>query len=88
MGGSADVAKETAGITLMHGDLLLIGDAIAISRATYNKIRQGLFWVFIYNVTGMPLAGLGLLRPVVAGAAVAPLAAVSGRESIGCQGTG
>jgi Cu+-exporting ATPase len=62
---------QTAGITLMRGDPLLIGDAIAVSRATYDKIRQGLFWAFFYNVIGMPLAALGLLSPVVAGAAMA-----------------
>jgi P-type Cu+ transporter len=55
----------------MRGDPLLIRDAIAISRATYSKIRQGLFWAFIYNVIGMPLAALGLLNPVFAGAAMA-----------------
>ncbi|EFI53082.1 heavy metal translocating P-type ATPase [Afipia sp. 1NLS2] len=71
MGTGADVAMQTAGITLMRGDPLLIGDAIAISRATYTKIRQGLFWAFIYNVLGMPAAALGLLSPVVAGAAMA-----------------
>jgi Cu+-exporting ATPase len=71
MGTGTDVAMQTAGITLMRGDPLLIGDAIAISRATYDKIRQGLFWAFIYNVIGMPLAALGLLSPVVAGAAMA-----------------
>ncbi len=71
MGTGTDVAMQTAGITLMRGDPLLIGDAIAISRATYNKIRQGLFWAFIYNVIGMPLAALGLLNPVFAGAAMA-----------------
>jgi P-type Cu+ transporter len=71
MGTGTDVAMQTAGITLMRGDPLLIGDAIAISRATYNKIRQGLFWAFIYNVIGMPLAALGLLNPVMAGAAMA-----------------
>jgi Cu+-exporting ATPase len=71
MGTGADVAMETAGITLMRGDPLLVGDAIAVSRATYNKIRQGLFWAFIYNVIGLPLAALGLLSPVIAGAAMA-----------------
>jgi Cu+-exporting ATPase len=71
MGNGADVAMETAGITLMRGDPLLIGDAIAISRATYNKIRQGLFWAFFYNVIGMPAAAVGLLTPVIAGAAMA-----------------
>jgi Cu+-exporting ATPase len=71
MGTGADVAMETAGITLMRGDPLLIGDAIAISRATYNKIRQGLFWAFIYNVVGLPLAAFGLLSPVIAGAVMA-----------------
>jgi Cu+-exporting ATPase len=71
MGTGTDVAMQTAGITLMRGDPLLIGDAIAVSRATYDKIRQGLFWAFFYNVIGMPLAALGLLSPVVAGAAMA-----------------
>ena len=71
IGTGADVAIETAGITLMRGDPLLIADAIAVSRATYNKIRQGLFWAFIYNVIGMPAAALGLLSPVIAGAAMA-----------------
>ncbi|HEX4024069.1 MAG TPA: heavy metal translocating P-type ATPase [Steroidobacteraceae bacterium] len=71
MGTGTDVAMQTAGITLMRGDPRLIGDAIAISRATYHKIRQGLFWAFIYNVLGMPAAALGLLSPVIAGAAMA-----------------
>ena len=71
MGNGADVAMQTAGITLMRGDPLLIGDAIAVSRATYTKIRQGLFWAFIYNVIGMPAAALGVLSPVIAGAAMA-----------------
>jgi Cu+-exporting ATPase len=71
MGTGADVAMQAAGITLMRGDPLLIGDAIAVSRATYRKIRQGLFWAFIYNVIGMPAAALGFLSPVIAGAAMA-----------------
>jgi Cu+-exporting ATPase len=71
MGTGADVAMQTAGITLMRGDPLLIGDAIAVSRATYGKIRQGLFWAFFYNVVGMPLAAAGLLSPMLAGAAMA-----------------
>ncbi len=71
MGGGADVAMETAGITLMRSDPLLIADALAISRATWRKIRQNLFWAFFYNVLGIPLAGLGLLNPMIAGAAMA-----------------
>jgi len=71
MGGGSDVAMQTAGITLMRGDPLLIADAIAVSRATHNKIRQGLFWAFFYNVIGMPLAALGLLNPMISGAAMA-----------------
>ena len=71
MGTGADVAMNTAAITLMRGDPLLIADAISISRATYNTIRQGLFWAFIYNVVGIPLAAMGLLSPVFAGAAMA-----------------
>lgn len=71
MGTGADVTMQTAGITLMRGDPMLIGDAIAVSRATYTKIKQGLFWAFIYNVVGLPLAAFGLLSPVIAGAAMA-----------------
>ncbi|HZS82812.1 MAG TPA: heavy metal translocating P-type ATPase [Stellaceae bacterium] len=71
MGTGADVAMETAGVTLMRGDPLLIADAIRVSRATYRKIRQGLFWAFFYNVVGMPLAAIGLLSPMIAGAAMA-----------------
>jgi Cu+-exporting ATPase len=71
MGTGADVAMHTAGITLMRGEPLLIADAIAISRATYVKLRQNLFWAFVYNLIGMPLAAFGLLTPVAAGAAMA-----------------
>jgi Cu+-exporting ATPase len=71
MGTGADVAMNTAAITLMRGDPLLIADAISISRATYATIRRGLFWAFIYNIVGIPLAALGLLSPVFAGAAMA-----------------
>jgi Cu+-exporting ATPase len=71
MGGGADVAVQAAGITLMRNDPLLIADAIAISRATRRKIWQNLFWAFAYNVVGIPLAGCGLLSPVIAGAAMA-----------------
>ena len=66
-----DVALHAAGITLMRGDPRLVTDAIDISRRTYAKIRQGLFWAFIYNVVGIPLAALGLLSPVLAGGAMA-----------------
>jgi Cu+-exporting ATPase len=71
MSTGTDVAMETAGITLMRGDPLLVADAIDVSRRTYAKIRQGLFWAFAYNVLGIPLAAFGLLNPVVAGAAMA-----------------
>jgi Cu+-exporting ATPase len=71
MGTGTDIAMQTAGITLMRADPRLIGDAIAVSRATYRKIRQGLFWAFIYNVLGMPAAAFALLSPVIAGAAMA-----------------
>lgn len=71
MSTGTDVAMHAAGITLMRGDPRLVVDAIDISRRTYSKIRQGLFWAFIYNVVGIPLAALGLLSPVIAGAAMA-----------------
>jgi Cu+-exporting ATPase len=71
MAGGADVATETAGVTLMRGDPRLVADALDVSRRTYAKIRQGLFWAFAYNVVGIPLAALGLLNPVIAGAAMA-----------------
>ncbi|KQQ33270.1 copper-transporting ATPase [Duganella sp. Leaf126] len=71
MATGTDVAMQAAGITLMRGDPALVADAIDISRRSYNKIRQNLFWAFIYNLVGLPLAMLGLLNPVVAGAAMA-----------------
>jgi Cu+-exporting ATPase len=71
MATGTDVAMETAGITLMRGEPTLVGDAIDVSRRTYAKIRQNLFWAFAYNVVGIPLAALGLLNPVIAGAAMA-----------------
>ncbi|MED5622393.1 heavy metal translocating P-type ATPase [Ideonella sp. BN130291] len=71
MSTGTDVAMETAGITLMRGDPRLVADAIDVSRRTYAKIKQGLFWAFAYNVLGIPLAALGLLSPMVAGAAMA-----------------
>ncbi|MFC3675488.1 heavy metal translocating P-type ATPase [Ferrovibrio xuzhouensis] len=71
MGTGADVAMQTAGITLMRGDPALVADAIAIARATDAKIRQNLFWAFFYNLVGIPLAAFGLLSPVIAGAAMA-----------------
>ncbi len=71
MGTGTDVAMHTAGVTLMRGDPLLVADAISISRRTYSKIRQNLFWAFIYNLVGVPLAAFGLLSPVIAGAAMA-----------------
>lgn len=71
MGGGSHVAIETADITLMHGDLLAATDAIELSRRTLSKIRQNLFFAFIYNILGIPLAALGGLNPVIAGAAMA-----------------
>jgi Cu+-exporting ATPase len=71
MAGGTDVAMHTAGITLMRGDPLLVADAIAVSHRTYRKIRQNLGWAFVYNVVGIPVAAMGLLNPVLAGAAMA-----------------
>jgi Cu+-exporting ATPase len=71
MGSGTDVAMSAAGITLMRGDPALVADALDISRRTHAKIRQNLFWAFIFNAVGIPLAAAGLLSPVVAGAAMA-----------------
>lgn len=71
MATGTDVAMHTAGITLMRGDPALVADAISISQKTYNKIRQNLGWAFIYNIVGIPLAALGYLNPMIAGAAMA-----------------
>lgn len=71
MATGTDIAMHTAGITLMRGDPRLVADAIAISHRTYNKIRQNLFWAFVYNLVGIPLAAFGWLNPAIAGAAMA-----------------
>lgn len=68
---ATDVAMHAAGITLMRGDPLLVAAALDISRRTVAKIRQNLFWAFVYNVAGIPLAALGYLNPIMAGAAMA-----------------
>ena len=69
--GGSDVAMHAAGITLMRGDPGMVPAALDISRRTVAKIRQNLFWAFAYNAAGIPLAALGYLSPVLAGAAMA-----------------
>ena len=71
IGSGTDVAMQAAGITLMRPDPALVGAALDIARRTVAKIRQNLFWAFVYNLAGIPLAAFGLLSPVVAGAAMA-----------------
>ena len=71
MGSGTDVAMHAAGVTLMRGDVGLVPAALDISRRTVAKIRQNLFWAFFYNAAGIPLAALGYLSPVLAGAAMA-----------------
>jgi Cu+-exporting ATPase len=71
MSTGTDVAMQAAGITLMRGDPTLVADAIDISKKTWNKIRQNLFWAFAFNVIGIPLAALGYLSPMLAGSAMA-----------------
>jgi len=71
MGEGSDIAMESADITLMRGDLREIAAAIELSRRTMKKIRQNLFWAFFYNAVGIPFAAIGLLNPIIAGAAMA-----------------
>ena len=71
MGSGSDAAMETAGITLMRPDPRLVAGAMQIVRATWHRIRWNLFWAFIFNIIGLPLAALGYLSPAVAGAAMA-----------------
>ncbi|MGZ0018793.1 heavy metal translocating P-type ATPase [Nitrosomonas sp. wSCUT-2] len=71
IGAGSDVAIEAADITLVRNDLMSVADAISLSRATLKKIRQNLFFAFVYNTLGIPLAAIGMLNPVIAGAAMA-----------------
>jgi P-type Cu+ transporter len=71
IGAGADVAIKAADVTLMRDDLMSVVDAITLSRATVGKIRQNLFFAFFYNVLGIPLAAVGMLSPIIAGAAMA-----------------
>jgi len=71
MGSGTDAAMETAGITLMRSDPRLVAGAMQIARATWLRIRWNLFWAFIFNIIGLPLAALGYLSPAIAGAAMA-----------------
>ena len=71
MGSGTDIAMETADITLMNSDLLSVEKSIHLSKLTLRKIKQNLFWAFLYNVIGIPFAALGFLNPIIAGGAIA-----------------
>jgi Cu+-exporting ATPase len=71
MGTGTDIAMEVADITLMKGDLDVIPTALSLSKKTMRKIKQNLFWAFVYNIIGIPFAALGMLSPIIAGAAMA-----------------
>ena len=71
IGSGTDIAIESGDIVLARGDIALIPEAIRLSNKTFNKIKQNLFWAFIYNIVGIPVAAFGLLNPMIAGAAMA-----------------
>jgi Cu+-exporting ATPase len=71
MGTGTDIAMESADVTLMNGDLMSVAAAIRLSQKTMRKIKQNLFWAFFYNTIGIPIAALGMLNPIIAGAAMA-----------------
>jgi Cu+-exporting ATPase len=71
MGTGTDIAMESADITLMNGDLMSVAAAIQLSQRTMRKIKQNLFWAFFYNTIGIPIAAVGMLNPIIAGAAMA-----------------
>ena len=71
MGSGTDIAMETADITLMNSDLLSVEKSIHLSKLTLRKIKQNLFWAFLYNVIWIPFAALGFLNPIIAGGAMA-----------------
>ena len=71
IGSGSDVAKETGGIILIRDDVRDVVAGIRLSRATMRKIKQNLFWAFVYNGIGIPIAALGFLNPIIAAAAMA-----------------
>jgi Cu+-exporting ATPase len=71
IGSGSDVAKEAGDLLLLSNDLRAVITALGLSRATMRKIRQNLFWAFIYNSLGIPIAAMGWLNPMIAGAAMA-----------------
>lgn len=71
MGSGTDIAMETADVTLIHSDLNYLEQMLQLSKATIKKIKQNLFWAFIYNTVGIPFAALGFLNPIIAGGAMA-----------------
>lgn len=71
MGSGTDIAMETADVTLIHNDLTYVAQMIDLSQGTIRKIKQNLFWAFVYNTIGIPFAAFGLLNPIVAGGAMA-----------------
>jgi Cu+-exporting ATPase len=71
VGGGADAALETAGAALMRGDVSQMADAVELARAARARVRENLFWASVFNLAGLPLAALGLLNPMIAGAAMA-----------------
>lgn len=88
MGSGTDVAIEAADVTIMGNDIDQVAQSIELSRKTLGTIKMNLFWAFIYNTAGIPVAALGFLNPMIAGAAMAASSVLVVANSLRLRGFG